>query len=86
MSTVKDTSVPGRTRSGLAVTLTVSGSVVVVVEPIDVAVLDGGLLVLVIGLLDEVLAEFPPPHEAIVSAAAKPIPTAAYPKRFMEAF
>lgn len=85
MSTVKVTCVPVGTRSGLVVTSTVSGSVVVVVAAIEVVVLDGGLLVVVVGLLDEVLAEFPPPHEAIISAT-KLTPTAAYPKRFMEAF
>jgi hypothetical protein len=40
---------------------------VVVVEAIDVAVLDGGLLVLVFDVL-ALLADFPPPHDVTASA------------------
>jgi hypothetical protein len=83
--TVNVTSVSGGALSGMAVTATVGeGVIVVVVVAIDVGALDGALIVLVVGTLDSVLADFPLPHDATVSAA-KPTPTTGCPNRLIEA-
>ena len=66
--TVNTASVPGNTWSGLTVAVTVSACVVAVVEGIDVAVLEGELFVLVVGMLRDVLAEFLAPHDATANA------------------
>src|SRR5664280_1799695 len=69
ITTVNVTGSPVATGLGLATTLTVSDSVVVVLEAIEVVEVAGGTLVFLFDVL-VVFADFPPLHDVAVTAAS----------------